>query len=76
MDEKLLHADNRDGINLSDFCLLDDGCSSDGSAAGDCFDEDAVYLGARKVRVGKKLKLKLRLRSMKRHFPGCMISEG
>ena len=51
MDEKLLHADNRDGINLSDFCLLDDGCSSDGSAAGDCSDDDAVYLGARKVRV-------------------------
>ena len=51
MDEELLAAGNsRDGISLSGFCLLDDGGSSDGSTAGDCSDEDAVYLGARKVR--------------------------
>lgn len=51
MDEELLDADtNSDRGSLSGFCLLEDGGSSDGSAAGDCSDEDAVYLGVRKVR--------------------------
>ena len=51
----ILAADNSDDAgSLSGFCLLDDGGSSDGSAAGDCSDEDVVYLGARKVRIRRE----------------------
>ena len=55
MDEELLAAEHIDDAgSLSGFCLLDDGGSSDGSATGDCSDEDAVCLGARKVRASSE----------------------